>query len=117
MKDITFIFPVINLSEKANLDFLTEAYKSLGNWKKNSLFVGKKEDLDLITFKGVKKVENDGDTAYSNQVMLALKNVETKYFSIIEQDDYVNEKWFDFLDKYLEKDNDEIFAYLQIIIF
>ena len=113
MKDLTFIFPVINLGEKKNKEALDAAYASIGE-DRTVLFVGKKEDLDLVTFKGVKKIENDGDTSYPNQVMLAVKNVTTKYFTIIEQDDLARAKWFDFVDEYLKNDNDEIFAYLPL---
>lgn len=114
MKDITFIFPVFNLDTKEKVERLTEAYKSLGKGKKEVIFVGKKEDLDLVTFKGVKKIENDGDLSYPSQVMLALKSVETPYFTVLEQDDYVNDKWFDYLEEYFKNDNGEIFGYLPL---
>ena len=114
MKDITFIFPLFNIDTKEKQDRLSEAYKSLGKGKNEVIFVGKKEDLDQVTFKGVKKIENDGDLSYPKQVMLAVKNVETEYFSIIEQDDYVNSKWFNYLDNYIKNDNDEIFMYLPL---
>lgn len=112
MKDITFIFPVYNLSTKDRQDKLSAAYKSLGKGAK-VLFVGKKEDLDLVTFKGVIKVEND-DTSYPAQVMKGVSLVETKFFSVVEQDDYVDSRWYDMLDAYVKQHNDEIFAYLPL---
>lgn len=114
MKDITFIFPVFNLDSEEKVNRLSEAYKSLGKEKKNVVFVGSKEDLEHVTFKGVKKVENDGDLSYANQVMLGVKSVETKFFSIIEQDDYVNPKWYEILNEYIKADGDEVFAYLPL---
>ena len=114
MKDLTFIFPVFNLDNLVKIDRLSAAYKSLGDTDNEVIFVGNQEDLDKITFKGVKKIVNDGDTSYPNQVMLGVKNVTTKYFTIVEQDDTVSAKWFDYAEKYIEQGDDSIFAYLPL---
>ena len=114
MKNITFIIPVFHLNEEENKKLFTDAVKSIG---KDSLIVavGAKEDLDLITNKKVKKVENTtGNLSYPKQVMLGVENVETEYFSVVEQDDKVNEAWYNYLTEYMERDVDGIFAYLPL---
>lgn len=114
MKDITFIFPVFELNKEENLEGFNEALKSLGK-SKNVIVVGSKEDLDLVKAKKVTKVENTtGDLSYSNQVMLAVKEVKTEYFSVIEQDDTVVEKWYEYLSEYSTPEFEDVFAFLPL---
>ena len=114
MKDITFIFPLFELNTKEKVERLNAAVKSLGKSAKNIIFVGSKEDLEAAPNKGDKLENTTEDFSYANQVMLAVKVVKTKYFSVIEQDDEANEKWFNYLNEYFKTDNDEIFAYLPL---
>jgi len=115
MKDLTFIFPLYNLSENGRLNRLNTAIAHITvHSQGNIIFVGKKEDLDLVGDKGKKVVNDTDDLSYPNQVMLALKSVDTKYFSVVEQDDFVCDKWAECVDEYLKNDNDEIFAYLPL---
>ena len=114
MKDITFIIPVFQLDKEENKKLFSDAVKSLGK-DATILVVGSAEDLALVTNKKVKKVENaTGDLSYPKQVMLALENVDTEYFSVVEQDDKVNEEWYKYLDEYIKRDVDGIFAYLPL---
>ena len=114
MKDITFIIPVFQLDKEENKKLFSDAVKSLGK-DATILVVGSKEDLALVTNKKVKKVENaTEDLSYPKQVMLALENVDTEYFSVVEQDDKVNEEWYKYLDEYIKRDVDGIFAYLPL---
>ena len=115
MKDLTFIIPVFNLSKKENLESLKALEKSIGQ-QGNVLCVGSKEDIDIIGKLPVKTLVNDsGDLSYSNQVMLAVNEVDTKYFSVVEQDDIVSENWTKFVEQYIAVDEaDEVFAYLPL---
>ena len=113
MKDITFIFPLFNLSEGDRLTKLNRAVASVAN-QGNVLFVGKKEDLDLVESEG-KKVVNDTDNlTYPAQVMLGVKAVDTEYFSVVEQDDVVSDKWAACVEEYIKHFNGEVFGYLPL---
>ena len=112
MKDLTYIIPVFGLKDdKVAVDNVKKAIASIGKGKK-IITVGSKDDLELV--KGTEKVVNDGDLSYPSQVMTALNSVTTKYFTVIEQDDTVNEKWYDYVEEYLKTDDNEIFGYLPL---
>ena len=49
---------------------------------------------------------NNGDTDYCSQINLAVKNVKTKYFSILEFDDTYTPNWFKNIKDYLKVKQD-----------
>ena len=83
MSNITFIFPLFNLSEHDRLDKLSRAVASVEG-QGHLVFVGKKEDLDLVTAGGTKIVNTTDNLTYPAQVMLGVKAVDTEYFSVVE---------------------------------
>lgn len=114
MKDLTYIFPLYNLKDNAAL--AEEAIKSVGDNAK-IIFVGTDEDVDAAAKfnKNAKRIAVDAkDLSYTYQVMTALGQVDTEFFTVIEQDDTVDSRWYDLIDEYLKKDADEIFAYLPL---
>ena len=115
MKDLTFIIPIFNLSKSENFESLKALKKSIGS-QGNVLCVGSKEDIDIASELSVHTLVNDsGDLSYSNQVMLAVNSINTKYFSVVEQDDLVSEKFEFALETYIKADEaDEVFAYLPL---
>ena len=113
MSNITFIFPLFNLSEHDRLTKLNRAVASVEGQGK-VLFVGKKEDLDLVTADGAKVVNDTDNLTYPAQVMLGVKAVDTDYFSVVEQDDVVSDKWARCVEQYITYFNDDVFGYLPL---
>ena len=113
MSNITFIFPLFNLSENDRLTKLNRAVASVEGQGK-VLFVGKKEDLDLVTAGGTKVVNDTDNLTYPAQVMLGVKAVDTEYFSVVEQDDVVSDKWVGCVEQYISSFNDDVFGYLPL---
>jgi hypothetical protein len=113
MSNITFIFPLFNLSENDRLTKLNRAVASVEGQGK-VLFVGKREDLDLVTAGGTKVVNDTDNLTYPAQVMLGVKAVDTEYFSVVEQDDVVSDKWAGCVEQYISSFNDDVFGYLPL---
>jgi hypothetical protein len=70
------------------------------------------EKLELP--KMVRVLVNTSDTSYSNQVNLAVKDVKTQFFSVLEYDDTYTPIWFTNVEEYIEKDTEDTFAFLPL---
>jgi hypothetical protein len=115
MKNLTIIIPVFNLNDvKVNL--LSRAIESVDD--SNILIVGVKSDIEKVVIpkdKTIKTLINDSDnTTYPYQVNLAVQNVNTDYFSVLEYDDTYTPIWFKNLGQYMENDTEDTFAFLPL---
>ena len=91
MAKITVIIPFVGTTE-ADVALFTKAYESTKNQVEKVIVVGPKASLDAVrNIKGLKKntefLENESDTSYAYQVMLAVDKTETDWFSVLEFDD------------------------------
>lgn len=114
MKELTYIIPVFNVADEKVAKLLPKAIKSIG--KDDIILVGSKEDLDHVKdAKNITKLINEtGNLSYPNQVMLAVKEVKTEYFCVVEQDDEVNTKWASCVEDYIKESDENIFAFLPL---
>lgn len=73
-----------------------------------------KEKIDTIdTVNKYRLIVNNEDTSYCNQVNLAVKEVNTEFFTVLEIDDDINQKFFEKLTKYEESGAD---IYMPILV-
>lgn len=112
MKDLTIIIPLKEYDESIDT-LLNRAIKSCGD--NNIILVGK----NVREFKGISQnitiVENQTDnTSYQHNVNMAVDGVETKYFSVLEYDDFYSNIWFDNVEKYIEYDVENISGFLPL---
>lgn len=115
MKNITVIIPVFELGKGDRKDMLSKAVESAGDTQ--VIVIGAAEDIKIVDELNlkVKTIVNDtNNTSYQRQVNLALKNVKTEYFSVLEYDDIFTPIWFKNVERYIEKDTEEIFAFLPL---
>ena len=113
MKDLTVIIPISELKDEAEIGMLQKAIDSAGD--NNIIVVGPKSELDKINNDNVKKLVNKSDNVtYQHQVNMAVDEVNTKYFSVLEFDDYFSPKWFDNVEKYIEYDTEDISCFLPL---
>ena len=119
MKDLTVIIPIEVLDTDEKKALLAKAIGSVDD--SNILVVGTKEALDSIadyeelknyTFANV--VNTTDISTYAAQVMFALRNVKSKYFSVLEFDDTFSSIWFKNLKTYIDRDADETFAFFPL---
>lgn len=115
MNKISVIIPLHEVKENE----LTRAINSVP--KRNDIsiiIVGPKDVIDVIntmTFENeFTTIENKGKTDFCTQVNLGAKKCKTKYFSILEYDDFYTSIWFDNFDKYVKHYNDDVSLYLPI---
>jgi len=100
MEELTIIIPIHEFNETIG-NYLARAIQSVeAQTEKPSsiLIVGPKGVLGNIkqlddNLVSVNLVENKGETDYCSQINLAVKSVDTKYFSILEFDDYYQKNW------------------------
>lgn len=125
MKNNTVIIPIHELHE----DLLANAINSLNEQKDldnkvNTLLVFPKElelGIDLFLKKNkfknvsVNKLVNTGKTDFQSQINLAVNNVTTEYFSILEFDDEFSKIYFKTLSKYIQA-YPEIDLFLPILV-
>jgi hypothetical protein len=115
MKNITVIIPVFELGKGDRKDMLSKAVESAGDTQ--VIVIGAAEDIKIVDELNlkVKTIVNDtNNTSYQRQVNLALKNVKTEYFSVLEYDDAFTPIWFKNVERYIEKDTEETFAFLPL---
>lgn len=117
LKDITVIVPIHEYNDEIKsllsdaLTKLSEAedfYNTSYNVKENAslMFVGPKNVLGEIEYdREIIKIENN-TTDFSSQINLAVENVKTEYFSILEFDDFFYKKWFFNFKKYNDNIDD-----------
>lgn len=115
MKDLTIIIPLKEYDDSIDT-LLNRAVESCAD--NNIILIGK--NVGSYEYKGEKKpsitkMENKTEnTSYQNNVNIAVESVKTKYFSVLEYDDYFSEKWFGNVEKYIEFDTEDIFAFLPL---
>ena len=116
MKNVTIIIPVINMENEKNQELFKRAIDSVDD--SQILIVGNENDIHTIEnlklTKMVRVLINTMDTSFQNQVNLAVKQVKTKYFSILEYDDMYTYIWFKNVTEYIEKDKEDTFAFLPL---
>ena len=110
MEELTIIIPLHKYDQTIG-QYLNRALQSIENQVEkpsNILIVAPKEVTDILkqapdtTSIGIKLIENEGETDYCSQINLGVKNVATKYFSILEYDDYYQNKWFKNVKEYIQ---------------
>jgi hypothetical protein len=126
MENLTIIIPVNAIDTDEKKDMLNNAIKSVRNVDTSEIIIVGSETavteaqnainstsditLDNITF-----IINDSNhTNYAGNVNFAVKNVDTKYFSVLEFDDTFNKIWFSNLEKYIKEDTLDTFAFLPL---
>lgn len=131
MKDLTVIIPLYKLNEDIHVDLLRESVKSVANQTSkpaNVFIVGTKETCKdgeeaLKEFTNILKenkikskiIKHEGSGTIQQQVNLAVGEVKTKYFSVLEADDTLFHKWFENVSKRIENDIKPVSLYLPII--
>ncbi len=111
MKELTVIIPIDKMDDERKVLF----DKALASVEENTpiILVGPKDELaKLNDVKGVKFVEND-DPNLPKQVNVAVAEVKTKYFSVLEFDDTFTKHWFKNLEERMTA-NPGLFAYMPI---
>jgi glycosyltransferase involved in cell wall biosynthesis len=116
MKNITIIIPVINMDKKDNQALFKQAVESVDD--SQILVVGSDSDIKEVEKlelpKMVRVLVNTSDTSYSNQVNLAVKDVKTQFFSVLEYDDTYTPIWFKNVEEYMKNDIEDTFAFLPL---
>lgn len=119
MKDLTVIIPIVELDSDVKKDLLARAIESVDN--SNVLVVGSKEAINgLSNYEALSKftygtlVNSTKNYTYAAQVMLALKSVKSKYFTVLEYDDMFSDIWFKNAEMYVEQDSDDTFAFFPL---
>ena len=117
MKDLTVIIPIIKLDNEEEKALFVKALSSVDD--SNIIVVGDAEALNSISDVKVNKmfmtIENKtGETNYAAQVNFAVKKVNTDYFTVLEYDDEYSSIWFKNVEKYIENDTENTFAFLPL---
>ncbi len=119
--DITVILPVHELNEQTEKMF-QNAVKSVEEQieRPNLLVVASKSTYTKVNelVKNVtncKVVKNEGETDFASQIDFGVKNITTKWFSILEFDDEYSRIWFKNVVKYQEA-YPEVNIFLPIVI-
>ena len=124
--NITVILPIITINDEEK-DMFANAIESVKTQKvlpEKLIIVIPKDDklkveveaFDFGDFKDkVTILENDGETDFCSQVNLAVKSIETEWFSVLEIDDVYSNIWFDNFVKYKES-YDDVDVFLPIVL-
>ena len=112
MKDLTVIIPVEKMDDDRKAMFKA-AYDSIEP-ETPVIVIGPSEELDKLRadYPDAKFVNNE-DVNLPKQVNLAVSEVGTKYFSVLEYDDMYTKHWFKNLKERMGA-NPDLFAYLPI---
>ena len=118
MRELTIIIPVKEYESSMD-DFLHRAIAScLDN---RIILFGK--NVDKYEFKPkdgeqvpvMIQIKNDSENlSYQHNVNMAVDMVETKYFSVLEYDDFYSKIWFNNVEKYIECDVDNVSGFLPL---
>lgn len=110
--DVSVILPVESSKHKDFTEYFTKAITSINNQSLpvNELVLvhsGEESLEGFVTnfdFSGltVNIIKNDGDTSFSSQVNLGVKNAKSKWISILEFDDEYASIWFKNVKEYME---------------
>lgn len=115
MENLTVIIPIHEFNETVD-KYLEKAINSVliqGINASNILIVAPSINKDILKH-NTAFIKNDGDTDYCAQINLAVKEVKTKYFSILGFDDEYSKTWFKNVDKYI-KNMPEFSIFLPIV--
>jgi hypothetical protein len=117
MRDLTIIIPVVNMNNTNNQELLKRAVNSVDD--SAILIVGSNTDIEVVESLGLTKparvlINKNDDTSYPFQVNLGVKDVKTKYFSVLEFDDVFTPIWFNNVQTYIDNDVTETFAYFPL---
>lgn len=118
MKNLTVIIPVYNINTESHETMFKNAVNSVDDSK--IIVIGPEADItkvkniDGLNNKITTVINPTEDTTYSTQVNMAVKQVKTEYFSILEFDDVYTSIWFSNLKTYMDKIGDETFAFLPL---
>lgn len=118
MKNLTVIIPVYNINSEAEEELFRTAISSVDDSK--VIVIGPHVDIEKINkIEGIEKkftaiVNPTQDTTYSNQVNIAVKEVKTEYFSVLEYDDIYTNIWFNNLNTYINKMGDDVFGFFPL---
>lgn len=99
-KDITVIIPIVKLDEDTDKAF-RKALASASEAEKILVVCPKGCVPENLPKKGVKVIENDGATDEASQINLAVNEVKTKWFSVLEMDDQYRTGWFSKAERYM----------------
>lgn len=126
MKDITIIVPINEVNKKS----LIYIKKALASVKENQKYYNNKLRMLLICLNDKDKnvlnenlsdyefdviVNNTDKTDYCSQINIAVKLIDTEYFSILEYDDEYTPKWFKMASDYFYT-NEDVSLFLPINI-
>lgn len=117
MRNVTIIIPVINMDNEKNKELLKRAIDSVDD--SQILIVGDEPNINEVEKMGLDKpirvfINKSNDTTYSTNVNLGVREVKTDYFSVLEYDDIFTPIWFDNVQKYMENDTEETFAFFPL---
>jgi hypothetical protein len=117
MKNLTVIVPVYKLDSEEKQNLFINAVNSVDDSK--IFVVGPEEDILIVeklkTNKILKTIINKSDnTSYPAQINMALKDVKSDYFSVLEYDDVYTSIWFKNVEEYIENDTENTFAFLPL---
>ena len=116
MENLTIIIPVGKFTTDEQVDL---CYKAIKSAKDNKIIVvGPQKELDKLNKDcsvPFTKVANKGrNTSYSANVNLAVKDIDTDYFSVLEFDDIYSDIWFKNAAEYIKNDTDNVMAFLPL---
>lgn len=114
MKDLTIIIPINELKDENEINLLKKAVESTNGHE--TIIVGPKSTIDSIATidANCKIIVNNGNTDYQHQVNLAVESVSTKYFTVLEFDDYFSKNWFENVEKYISVDTEDTSMFLPL---
>ena len=104
MENLTIIIPVHEFNKTIE-PLLTKAIKSVTDQcigLDSILIVGPSKVISKLDKLGTKILINNDSTDYCTQINLAVKNCNTKYFSILGFDDTYSKTWFKNVKTYIE---------------
>lgn len=111
--DLTVIIPVVEMDDNG-VALFNRALGSVNDYC-DVLVVGSKMALDKLPKSDKYSfLENFGDTCYPAQVNLAVKNITTKWFTVLEFDDEFSDVWFSNVEAYIASDVDDTFFYMPL---
>lgn len=105
-KDVTVIIPIVKLDEDTDKAF-RKALKSASEAARIIVVCPTGCVPENLPKKGVKVIENSGETDEASQINLAVQEVKTKWFSVLEMDDEYRPGWFEKAGKYIADMVDE----------
>lgn len=119
MKNLTVIIPIYNIKDETDENLFKKAISSVDDSK--IIVVGPESDIDKVNkIEGIEKkfktlVNTTDNVSYPHQVNIAVNEIKTDYFSVLEYDDFYTSIWFNNLTTYIDSMTEDVFAYLPLI--